>query len=213
MFRPDSPDQSGCLIHLECKLKQANDLAVSTIIVVQRSAFEKGTHGEGKRWFEQTLVSIRFLALLAVIASLIGCPGMFYISTVDLWNFSSKWLVTSMPFLSRASRGARATTIYMSLSWWMGTCWLDDAHLCHRHLSAICVPDRSHQIVDESGAVWVVNSLDDLKARLGKVVIIILIVEFFEQTMGMDIATLLDALYTAGAIALIGLALYLSHAR
>tara|TARA_B100000676_G_scaffold304824_1_gene357793 strand:- start:6249 stop:6395 length:147 start_codon:yes stop_codon:yes gene_type:complete len=48
---------------------------------------------------------------------------------------------------------------------------------------------------------------------LGKVVIIILIVEFFEQTMGMNITTPLDALYTAGAIALIGLALYLSHAR
>ena len=74
------------------------------------------------------------------------------------------------------------------------------------------IPDRTH-IADESGAVWVVNSLDDLKARLGKVVIIILIVEFFKQTMGMNITTPLDALCTAGAIALIGLALYLSHAR
>ena len=171
--------------------------------------------GKVKRWFEQSLVSIRFLALLAVIASLIGCLGMFYISTVDLW----KLFVQMAGYIDAISiegqhRGARATTISYVIE-------LVDGYLLALMMLIFAIGiyqlfvsriDRT-QIVDESGAVWVVNSLDDLKARLGKVVIIILIVEFFEQTMGMDIATPLDALYTAGAIALIGLALYLSHAR
>ena len=57
-----------------------------------------------------------------------------------------------------------------------------------------------------------IESLDDLKQRLAKVIIMIIIVTIFELTMQVDISTPLDLLYLAGALALIGLALYLTHA-
>ena len=59
--------------------------------------------------------------------------------------------------------------------------------------------------------VAVVSSLDDLKSRLAKVILLILIVKFFEHALSMHFSTSLDMLYFAGGIALIGLALYLSH--
>ena len=168
-----------------------------------------------KNWFERTLVSIRFVALLAVIASLIGCLGVFYISTIDLWKlFAQLAGYTDAIAVEGQHRSTRTTTISYVIE-------LVDGYLLALMMLIFAIGtyqifvsqiDRTH-IADESGAVWVVNSLDDLKARLGKVVIIILIVEFFEQTIGMGVTTSLDALYTAGAIALIGLALYLSHAR
>jgi uncharacterized membrane protein YqhA len=46
---------------------------------------------------------------------------------------------------------------------------------------------------------------------LAKVILMILIVKFFEYTVSMEFSTPLDLLYMAGGIALIGLSLYLSH--
>ena len=145
-------------------------MAVLTIIVVQLSAFGERDHmGKVKRWFEQTLVSIRFLALLAVIASLIGCLGMFYISTVDLW----KLFVQMAGYIDAISiegqhRGARATTISYVIE-------LVDGYLLALMMlifaigiyQLFCRIDRT-QIVDESGAVWVVNSLRRPQSQTGQ---------------------------------------------
>lgn len=59
--------------------------------------------------------------------------------------------------------------------------------------------------------VLLVADLDDLKARLAKVVLMILVVRFFEYALGMSFHTALNLLQFAGGIALLGLALYLSH--
>ena len=56
-----------------------------------------------------------------------------------------------------------------------------------------------------------IRSLDDLKTRLAKVILIILIVETFKDAFGIKAQTPLDLLYVGGTIALIGLALYLTH--
>lgn len=61
--------------------------------------------------------------------------------------------------------------------------------------------------------VLVIESLDDLKARLGKVVLMILIVKFFECAVEIQFGNVLELLYLGAGIALIGLALYLSHAE
>jgi len=59
--------------------------------------------------------------------------------------------------------------------------------------------------------VLIINSLDDLKARLAKVILMILIVRFFEHAISMKFDSPLDLLYLAAGIALIGVALFLSH--
>ena len=65
---------------------------------------------------------------------------------------------------------------------------------------------------DTSSSVLMISSLDDLKSRLAKVILMILIVKFFEHAIEMDFHTPLDLVYLAAGIALLGLALYLSHA-
>jgi uncharacterized membrane protein YqhA len=56
-----------------------------------------------------------------------------------------------------------------------------------------------------------IDTLDDLKNRLAKVILIILIVNFFEQVLKMQFETPQSLIYLSGGIALIGLALYLTH--
>ena len=55
------------------------------------------------------------------------------------------------------------------------------------------------------------TAIRDLKARLAKVILMILIVTLFEEALNMKISSPLDLLYLGGAIALIGAALFLTH--
>ena len=65
---------------------------------------------------------------------------------------------------------------------------------------------------EAQGNVLVISNLDDLKNRLAKVILMILIVKFFEHALSMHFDTPIKLLAFAGGIALIGLSLYLSHA-
>ena len=62
-----------------------------------------------------------------------------------------------------------------------------------------------------SSKILVIESLDDLKSRLAKVILMILIVTLFEEALKMNPTTTLDLLYLGGAIALVGVALFFSH--
>jgi uncharacterized membrane protein YqhA len=62
-----------------------------------------------------------------------------------------------------------------------------------------------------SGRILRIKSLDDLKARLAKVILIILIVETFKDAFELKAQSPLELLYLGATIALIGLALYLTH--
>ena len=63
-----------------------------------------------------------------------------------------------------------------------------------------------------SSKILVINSLDDLKQRLAKVILMILIVTLFEKALQIQMNSPLDLLYLGGGIALIGVALYFTHA-
>ncbi len=75
--------------------------------------------------------------------------------------------------------------------------------------------DIAHQQKNVRPHWLVFNSLDELKAILGKVVIMILIVTLLECVIQMkqSIIHTIDFLYLGGAIALVGLSLYLSHSK
>jgi uncharacterized membrane protein YqhA len=64
---------------------------------------------------------------------------------------------------------------------------------------------------ETSGNVLHIASLDDLKNRLAKVILMISIVNFFEQVLKVQFETPQSLIYLSGGIALIGLALYLTH--
>jgi len=60
----------------------------------------------------------------------------------------------------------------------------------------------------QSSKVLVINSLDDLKAKLAKVILMILVVTFFEVSLSMTFVGALDLVYFALGILMVSLALY-----
>jgi len=56
-----------------------------------------------------------------------------------------------------------------------------------------------------------INNLDDLKTRLGKVILMILVVKFFEEAVSMEFMGMRDMLLFSGAIILIALTLFMNQ--
>jgi uncharacterized membrane protein YqhA len=164
--------------------------------------------------FETLLWDSRFVVIFAVIASLLTALAMFFMATVDAWYMLSHLLEYASPALDAASRYAlRSATITHVVEiidgYLLATVLLIfSLGLYELFISKIDMAEGS----ETSSNVLLINSLDDLKARLAKVILMILIVKFFEHAISLSFDTPVSLLYLAGGIALLGLALYLSHA-
>ncbi len=167
-----------------------------------------------ERIFESLLWDSRFVVIFAVIASLLSALAMFFMATVDAYYMLSHLAEYASPALDTASRYAlRSETITHVVEivdgYLLATVLLIFAlGLYELFISKIDMAEGS----ETSSNVLLINSLDDLKGRLAKVILMILIVKFFEHAIGLNFDSPAALLYLAGGIALLGLALFLSHA-
>ncbi len=163
--------------------------------------------------FEHLLWNSRFVVLIAVICSLLIAFTVFYIATVDAIYTIHHAFEYGQPGLDGKERSALRASIITHVveivdGYLLATVLLIFAlGLYELFISKIDLAENS----DRSSNVLLIHSLDDLKNRLAKVILMILIVRFFEYAIGMSFTTALDLLMLSGGIALIGLALYLSH--
>jgi len=163
--------------------------------------------------FESFLWNSRYVVLVAVIASLGVSLAMFYLATVDGYYtiiHLSEYASPAMDGSARALLRSQTVTHIVEVidGYLLATVLLIFAlGLYELFISKI---DEATESETASG-VLLINSLDDLKARLAKVILMILIVRYFEQVVNMTFDTSLDILYLALGISFIGLALYLTH--
>lgn len=166
-----------------------------------------------EQWFEGALWETRFVVLFAVVASLAAAIAMFFMATVDAYFMISHLFAYASPELAGEARSQmRAETVTHVVEivdgYLLATVMLIFAlGLYELFISKI---ERAEQSETASN-VLIIHSLDDLKGRLAKVILMILIVKYFEHAVSMNFSTPMDLLYLAGGIALIGLALYLTH--
>ena len=164
--------------------------------------------------FEGILWNSRLIVLVAVVSSLLAAIAMFFLASVDTWFMISHLGDYVSSTLSPEGRGELRATLITHVveiidGFLLATVLLIfSLGLYELFISKIDVAEES----DNATNVLMINSLDDLKARLAKVILMILIVKFCEHALSMHFSTALDMLYFSGGIALIGLALYLSHA-
>jgi len=165
--------------------------------------------------FEKFLWNSRLMVLAAVLMSLISAAAVLYISSVDAWIMVSHLADYMSSEISQAQRvELRAETIKHVVE-------IIDGYLLATVLLIFALGlyelfiSKIDGAEEKEGAskILIINSLDDLKNRLAKVILMILIVRYFEHALNMKFNTPLDLLYFAGGIALLGLALYLTHSH
>ncbi|MHB8165471.1 MAG: YqhA family protein [Sulfuricella sp.] len=164
-----------------------------------------------EKWFEATLWNGRFVVVVAVVASMAAAIVIFYMATVDVVYVIGHMLnYAALPEEARRLLHDQTITHVVEVV---------DGYLLATFMLifALGMYELFISDIDEakgsktSSKILVIESLDDLKARLAKVILMILIVTLFEEALNMKVTSPLDLLYLGGAIALIGAALFLTH--
>jgi len=167
--------------------------------------------GSVERHVESFLWNSRFSVMAAVLISLLSSVCVFFMATVDAVYMVAH--LAEYPMLETAERLAlRSETITHVVELIDGYLLATVLLIFALGLYELFISKIDHaEHAENASQVLVIKSLDDLKARLAKVILMILIVKFFEFALKMQFETPEDLLMFAGGIALIGLALYLSH--
>ena len=165
------------------------------------------------RVFESLLWNSRFVVLFAVVASMIAAFAVFFIVTIDVIGIAEHALHYGSASVSADERAEiRALTLTHVVEVVDGYLLATVLLIFSLGLYELFVSDidlaRGQEMASK---ILVIESLDDLKNRLAKVILMILIVRIFEQAVRLKIATTTDLILLSGAAALIGLALFLSH--
>ena len=163
--------------------------------------------------FEKVLWYSRLVVLVPVVASLLVSFGMFYVSTVDVGTLAGHIL-----HYHASAEGARmevrsaivAHVVEVVDGYLLATIMLIFAlGLYELFVSRIEIAEGS----EFASRLLLIRSLDDLKDRLTKVVLVILVVKFFEYALRLEFRTSLDLLWLALGIMLVSAALWLSHLK
>ena len=166
-----------------------------------------------QRTFERGLWQSRLLVLVAVIASAALAFGTFYMATVDVALLLRNLLPYASPALEQSARSVlREDTV-------AGIIKAVDGYLIAVILLVVALGlyelfidkiDPSERAARAMPRLIHVESLDDLKDRIAKLILLVLIIEFFQYALKLEFASALDLLYLAIGILFIGGALFLS---
>ena len=167
-----------------------------------------------EKLFESVLWNSRFVIMVAVVGSLLAGFTIFYMATVDVVNLFWHALHYADSGITEEARkalhdGTVSHIVEVVDGYLLGTVMLIfSLGLYELFITDI---DQAHGS-KSSSKILVISSLDDLKSRLAKVIMMILIVTLFEEALNMKLTTPLDLVYLGASIALITLAQYFSHA-
>lgn len=166
-----------------------------------------------EQFFERALWSSRLVVLVAVVASALVGIGIFFVSSVDVVQILGHLITYASPALSESQRDAIRADLIANVvevvdGYLFGTIMLIFAlGLYELFISKIDFVEGS----ELAARVLLIQSLDDLKDRLAKVVLLILVVKFFQYALKLKYQTPLDLLFLALGVLLISGALFLSH--
>jgi len=159
--------------------------------------------------FEKVLWSSRLLTFLPVVFSLIGAAVLFLIASLDIWHVAT---YTFNVLLSHAHPADLHEVIVgdiigaIDLYLIAVVMLLFSFGIYELFISEIDVAKNN-----SASKVLAIHSLDQLKDKLAKVIVMVLIVSFFKRVLHTDYNSALEMLYFAGSIFALAFALYYLH--
>jgi len=163
-----------------------------------------------ERIFEWLLWNSRFVVILAVLSSVLGMLLLFALAAEGMAHLA--WQFFGMTFLGAEYPDFHTEAVGQIISavddFLLGTVLLIFAlGMYELFISKI---DIAEQDVNANN-ILLIHSLDDLKDRLVKVVLMILVVAFFKNVLHVTFDNPLNILYMGGGILMVSLATYFTH--
>jgi uncharacterized membrane protein YqhA len=165
--------------------------------------------------FEQVLWRSRLVMVVGVVASILMALGVFYIATVDTAYALRSILAYGANGLDPAVRsGARVevvTSVIKAADSYLiaAILLLFGLGLYELFINHINAAEQS----EVAPRLLVVRSLDDLKDRIAKLILLVLVIEFFQYALQLNYTTAQDLLFLSIAILLVGVAMYVSSLK
>lgn len=159
-------------------------------------------------FFEQVLWNTRLFVILAVILSMLGAILLFIVASVDIVIAASKtYQYYSGQLVGADIHNVLLNTIIMAIDLYLiAVVLLIFAFgLYELFIAKITIKDSNDSKVLE------IHTLDQLKDKLAKVIVMALIVAFFSKVLNMGVKNSLDMLYFAISILALALGLYFLH--
>ena len=160
-------------------------------------------------FFEGALWNSRFFVLFAVIFSLLGGIVLFIVASVDIYGVIVKVITTYLNHLHPEKFheilvGGLIGAIDLYLM--AVVMFIFSFGLYELFISPIDVAQK-----EGVSKVLEIHSLDELKDKLGKVIVMVLIVNFFQRVLFTSYSGAVDLMYFAGSILALAIALYFLH--
>ncbi|RDU72839.1 hypothetical protein CQA57_06210 [Helicobacter anseris] len=162
-----------------------------------------------KTFFETILWNARLIVLLAVILSLVGSILLFVVASWDIIDAGIKTLhyYTDSNHAGHDIHNLLLNAIISSIDLYLiaVVLMIFSFGLYELFISKISIKELSNIKVLE------IHTLDQLKDKLAKVIVMALIVAFFSKVLNMDVKNTIDMIYFALSILALSLGLYFLH--
>jgi len=160
-----------------------------------------------ENFFEAAMWKTRFLVLLAVIFGLIGALVLFIVASIDIWGVAVYTFETII-------NSAHPKNFHEDIV--SGIIGAVDLYLIAIVMLIFAFgvyelfisPIDHHKDAQEDTKILSITSLDQLKDKIAKVIIMVLVVNFFQRVLHTEYKDALEMLYFALAIAALSIGLY-----
>jgi uncharacterized membrane protein YqhA len=166
-------------------------------------------------FFEQVLWQSRLVMLVGVVASILMALALLYVAAVDtLYAFRSILTYGAEgldPGLRSAARVEVITGVIKAADSYLiaAILLLFGLGLYELFINHLNAADRS----EVAPRLLVVRSLDDLKDRIAKLILLVLIIELFQYALRLNYTAPQDLLVLSVTILLVGIAMYVSSLK
>jgi len=160
-----------------------------------------------ERIFEGAIWRSRFIVLLAVVFGLLGAIVLFVVASLDIWH-------VTMRTFTVITTGAHPEHFHEDIV--AGIIGAVDLYLIavvmfifSFGLYELFISDIDEASENKDGSqILAIHSLDQLKDKIAKVIVMVLVVNFFQRVLHTNFATPLEMLYFALSIASLAIGLY-----
>ena len=161
-----------------------------------------------EKLFEGAIWKSRFIVLLSVVFGLLGAFVLFIVASLDIWGvavYSFNTIITNAHpkgFHEDIVAGIiGAVDLYLIAV----VMFIFSFGIYELFISKI---DEAESDDSKSNTILAIHSLDQLKDKIAKVIVMVLVVNFFQRVLHTEFATPLEMLYFALSIAALAVGLY-----
>jgi uncharacterized membrane protein YqhA len=159
-----------------------------------------------ERLFEGAIWNSRFIVLLAVVFGLLGAVILFVVASIDIWGVG---VYTFNTIITHAHPENFHEDIVAGIIGAVDLYLIAVVMFIFSFgLYELFISDIDQAEGKNGSKLLAINSLDQLKDKIAKVIVMVLVVNFFQRVLHTKFATPLEMLYFALAITALAVGLY-----